>query len=151
MYEVWKNLRRRLRTSLGPGLAYFSRKNIYARQWDAYVNAFPEISAATSRDLDWPGDEWGSPESWEQLYEELFVPAGVKDWQRAIEIGPGSGKYTVKVLADSRAIVRAYDVSAEFLKVCETRCTEASRENRLSLHLLSSRRADQLLTDITNC
>jgi SAM-dependent methyltransferase len=151
MHRVWKNWRSRLKTSLAPGLAYLSRKNIYARQWDAYVNAFAEINSATSRRVDWPGDEWGTPEGWKELYEELFVPAGVKVWQRAVEIGPGSGKYTVKVLADSPAVVRAYDVSAEFLKVCETRCNKAIREDRLSLHLLNSEQPDQMLTDIVNC
>jgi hypothetical protein len=72
----------------------------------------------------------------------------VVEWQRAIEIGPGSGKYTVKVLEASQSIVRAYDVSPQFLKVCEARCHEWINRSRLSLQLLGTRRPDQMLCDI---
>ena len=100
-------------------------RNPYARYWDKYVERFfPRINARAGAQYEWPGDEWGGPEVWEGIHRQLLVPAGVQNWQRAVEIGPGSGKYTLQVLTDSQTVVRAYDVSAQFLKVCETRCEE---------------------------
>ncbi len=61
--------------------------------------------------VEWPGDEWGDPAQWERFYQELFVKHGVSDWQKAVEIGQGSGKYTLKVLSNPDVHIRAYDVS----------------------------------------
>src|SRR5262249_8482932 len=74
---------------------------------------------------------------------------GVHDWQRAVEIGPGSGKYTLRVLAGSPAVVRAYDISPQFLKVCEARCERLITEGRLSLQLLNGITTDQMLADLS--
>ena len=125
-------------------------QSIYGRYWDHYVERWGKTHQPDS-EYQWPGDEWGSERGWEGLFQGLFVPAGVKDWRRAVEIGQGSGKYTAKVLANSQAIVRAYDVSPRFLEVCEERCQEWIKGGRLSLHLLSTDRPDRMLSDLSAC
>src|SRR5690242_13487394 len=96
-------------------------QGIYAEAWDGYVESWPELNKLLGGKLEWVGDEWGSADGWGAVYRELFIPAGVSAWQRAVEIGQGSGKYTLKVLTGSEATVRAYDVSPKFLQVCEQR------------------------------
>lgn len=119
--------------------------------WDQYVKEWPEVNRSLGGQLGWPGDEWGSPEGWERTYQRLFVPAGVKNWERAVEIGPGSGKYTLRVLANPKTAVRAYDVSPQFLEVCQARCQEPVNQGRLSLHLLDLTSADRMASDLNNC
>jgi SAM-dependent methyltransferase len=119
---------------------------IYGRYWDYYVRRWEDLQKREGHER--PGDEWGTPSGWEWMFDRLFVPAGVATWERAVEIGPGSGKYTLKVLAASSAQIRAYDVSAEFLRVCEERCRTHIDSGRLSLHLLGADRADGLLLDV---
>ena len=119
----------------------------YGRFWDEWVDRWEVIRG--ERDLAWPGDNWGSPEGWDELFQAIFEPAGVSDWQRAVELGPGSGKYTLKVLEASRAQVRAYDVGERFLEVCSTRCNDAVESGRLVLEPLDTAQADWLLADLT--
>jgi hypothetical protein len=119
-------------------------KSIYGRTWDHYAETWKSADGSHR----WPGDEWGTAQMWDALYKQLFVPANVSQWQRAVEIGQGSGKYTLKVLEGSAATVRAYDVSAKFLKVCETRCADWINRSRLSLQVLEPGRADYLLDDL---
>ena len=122
---------------------------IYGRFWDHYVdNVSPKINERAGGAFEWPGDEWGSPAAWSQRFDDLFVPA-VADWERAVEIGPGAGKYTVKVLEASPAVVRAYDVSQRFLDLCSERCDEHVRAGRLSTHLLDAVDPAQLLDDLS--
>lgn len=123
-------------------------RSVYGSQWDNYVRGWGD---ARSGRLEWPGDEWGNPETWERVFNRLFVPAEVASWKRAVEIGPGSGKYTLKVLESSPAEVRAYDISGRFLEVCEERCREQVEGGRLSLHLLSVTQPDQILSDLEAC
>jgi hypothetical protein len=110
----------------------------YGRGWDRYVERHDQEG--------WPGDEWGEPDWWEALFDELFRPF-VTDWKRAVEIGQGSGKYTLKVLAESEATIRAYDVSARFLGVCEERCRDQIEAGRLSLHLIGEE-SGQMLSEL---
>ncbi len=122
----------------------------YGRYWDYYVDNWEDLHSENGR-FEWPGDEWGNPLAWERLYRSLFVPARVASWERAVEIGPGSGKFTQKVLKNSSAQVRAYDVSEKFLEVCETRCAEHIGRERLSLHLLGGLEPDEMLSDLLSC
>jgi len=117
--------------------------------WDRYVEQWKSGEGAEA--LEWPGDEWGTPKLWDSLLRWFFAPAGVGGWERAVEIGQGSGKYTLGVLAASPATVRAYDVSPEFLRICEQRCGDMIEQGRLSLHLLDSPRPDQMLMDLEDC
>jgi hypothetical protein len=122
----------------------------YSRFWDTYVvEQFERNKRAVGRDFEYPGDEWGSPTEWEAQFQRLFTPAGVHEWERAIEIGQGSGKYSIKVLSQSAAVLHAFDVSAEFLKVCERRCQDWVRRGRLRLNLLNTDRPDYILAETT--
>lgn len=123
----------------------------YGAYWDYYVDHWKDYHQSENAGLEWAGDEWGNPLGWEGLYREIFNPAGVADWQRVVEIGPGSGKYTLKVLGDSACRIRAYDVSSQFLKVCEQRCRDWIDQERLSLHLLEATRPDELLLNLRGC
>ena len=123
---------------------------IYGRFWDHYVdiwNQTPEWSEGKR----WPGDEWGTPETWDSDFNALFGVAGVGSWKRAVEIGSGSGKYTSKVLESSEAEVRAYDVSHKFMQVCATRCKDWIDRGRLSMNLLGIERASQMLESLEGC
>jgi osmotically-inducible protein OsmY len=124
-----------------------SSRGIYSKYWDDFISNWHDRPALRASGHQWPGDEWGSPREWEYLFKKMFVPAGVEQWKQAIEIGPGSGKYTLKVLGASPAVVRAYDVSAAYLDVCGTRCRELVDEGRLSLHLLDPKRPDQMVAE----
>src|SRR5438034_428649 len=99
------------------------------RVWDTYVERWDPArllkNHAESSEPSWPGDEWGAPKLWEKRHERLFVPAGVEHWRKAIEIGPGSGKFTLNVLGNPHVVVRGYDVSRRFKEVCEKRCEGA--------------------------
>src|SRR5262245_16742520 len=103
----------------------------YGRYWDFYVEKWEDLHKTP--DLHWAGDEWGTPEGWENLYARLLVPAGANHWRQAVEIGPGSGKYTLKVLRNTACHVRGYDVSPKFLGVCRERCPEVINDRRLTL------------------
>src|SRR5438093_1353416 len=123
-------------------------RGIYSTFWDQYVQNWEEKNKRFGTKRRWPGDEWGDSEHWERVFRRLFVGAGVSGWTRAVEIGPGSGKYTEKVLAGSSATVRAYDVSEKFLSVCGTRLKRAIDESRLNLRLLALQAPDELYADL---
>ncbi|MDQ3678047.1 MAG: class I SAM-dependent methyltransferase [Actinomycetota bacterium] len=122
---------------------------IYGRFWDHYVeNLSEKLSHGDDGALDWPGDEWGSPAAWSARFADLFEPA-VGEWRRAVEIGPGSGKYTLKVLERTPDVaVRAYDTSAKFLQVCMQRCEQHVSSGRLSPNVLHAVDPAQLLDDL---
>ncbi|MDQ3588596.1 MAG: class I SAM-dependent methyltransferase [Actinomycetota bacterium] len=126
-----------------------TQAGVYGRFWDHYVENL--AAGMTQRHGDepaWPGDEWGSPAAWAERFADLFEPA-VSGWERAVEIGPGSGKYTLKVLERSpEAVLRAYDVSAKFLEVCTERCGDHVSNGRLTPHLLHAVDPAQLLDDL---
>jgi hypothetical protein len=117
------------------------------RTWDRYLETWQGEHNADGK-YEWPGDEWGTPASWDELYANLFETAGVAGWQHAVEIGPGSGKYSDRVLRGSHATIRAYDVSAEFMRVCEQRCAPWIDANRLSLHLIEGQSPTEMLDDL---
>jgi len=126
-------------------------KSIYARFWDKYAETWNQIKPSLGESCVWPGDEWGNAATWEDMFQQLFVRAGVTTWERAVEIGAGSGKFTLRVLGASSAQVRAYDVSAQYLKVCENRCGEWVQKRRLSLNLLNTSMASHMLSDLRAC
>jgi chitin disaccharide deacetylase len=124
-------------------------RGTYGRYWDYYVERFESRKAEDANgELEWPGDEWGSPAAWKKRFDGLFPAARIADWHRAVEIGPGSGKYTLKLLEESAAEVRGYDVSERFLEVCRERCQEHVGSGRLGLHRLAAVDPGQLLDDL---
>jgi hypothetical protein len=127
--------------------------SIYQSYWDWYVKGWYEghpratgSKAPLSEELEWPGDEWGDSA---RIFKQLFVPAGVARWDRAVEIGPGSGKYTLPVIEHSEAIVRAYDVSSAYMEICRERCRDQIDSGRLELELLDLRYPGYMLGDLS--
>jgi len=102
----------------------------FARAWDDYAaRARPEAGH-------WPGDEWGDERLWSAWFRRLFEEQGVASWRRAIEIGPGAGKYTARVLAASEARLLALDVSERFRRLCEQRLHDWIERDRLRVHAI---------------
>lgn len=62
-------------------------KNTFGGAWDSYADR------ARAEGQEWPGDDWGSVELWDQWFDRLFVPNGVANWQRSVELGQGTGNY----------------------------------------------------------
>ena len=110
----------------------------FAKAWDSYADA------ARAEGQEWPGDDWGSEELWNQWFERLFVPFEVATWQRAVELGQGTGKYTERVLSAGCAEVLACDVSARFLELCRQRLASYVESDRLHLKQIAERDPDAL-------
>ena len=122
-------MRRMVQEPAGP-------RGSFAQAWDRYVaQSVPPTSA-------WPGDEWGDAAQWRALFDRLFVPHGVAGWQRALEIGPGGGKYTELVLRAGAAQVAALDVSAAFQRACVQRLSADVASGRLLPRLVDERDPD---------
>lgn len=119
------------------------------RTWDRYLETW-QLEHNANQNYEWPGDEWGNPQTWADLFSNLFEAAGAADWRHAVEIGPGSGKYTDRLLGESKAEIRAYDVSADFMRVCEKRCAEWIADGRLSLHLIEGKSPSEMLDDLAS-
>lgn len=118
------------------------------QDWDKYVtDAFQRNAARQGGELQWPGDEWGDPESWQRTFKTLFEPAEVGSWVNAVEIGQGSGKYTKMVLdAAPQSKIVAFDSSAEYLKVCAERLADDVAAGRLFLEHLPRQRSDEMIS-----
>ena len=110
--------------------------------WDRYVESFgakkAAFSARAGRPIEIPGDEWGDPNGWRRRVAALF---GTRLDARlpilAMEIGPGSGKYThlfLEAFPQSRIV--ACDVSVRFLDILRNENAEAIQSHRLIPELL---------------
>jgi SAM-dependent methyltransferase len=110
----------------------------FAAAWDRYV------AQSVPGGVQWAGDEWGDEALWQAWFARLFVPHGVASWRRAIEIGPGGGKYTQRVLDAGNATVAALDVSAAFQQVCAQRLAAHVANGRLLLRLVDERDPDAI-------
>lgn len=112
----------------------------HSRVWDRYVEEWTGKG--------WPGDEWGTPATWDAVYRRYFV--GVESWDKAVEIGPGSGKYTEKVLQSPGVAVRGYDVSRRYLAKCAERCRPHVESGRLDLRLIDTSTPRFMLDDLSD-
>ncbi|MCA8944120.1 MAG: class I SAM-dependent methyltransferase [Planctomycetes bacterium] len=99
----------------------------FGASWDRYVEDAKAAGQA------WPGDDWGDETLWRAWFDRLFVGFGVDGWQRAVEIGQGTGKYTKFVLDAGRAELLACDVSQRFLDLCGERLVDDVAAGRLKL------------------
>src|SRR3989338_1593546 len=109
----------------------------YADYWDGYVRHFPKRKGAYGEHVEWPGDEWGTPQNWKTLFSDLFLSKIDPAPKTAIEIGPGAGKYTFMFLeAYASARLVAADVSRAYMQVLEERCAEHIKAGRLSTALI---------------
>ena len=116
----------------------------YGSTWDNYVEHYRQ----QERSDGFPGDEWGNPGWWNICYDRLLNRAGASNWQRAVEIGPGSGKYTELLLERSTAEVIGFDVSEKFVGVLRDRAAKYIEQNRLKISLLGCREPDEMLVRI---
>ncbi len=110
----------------------------YGKYWDHYVsedfnNVIKDVKDENGQPkYRWPGDEWGDQEFWNKVFDKLFVKHVPTESRFFVEIGPGSGKYSVLVLEEFRdAKLKCFDVSAEFLNVLKTRCQKHINEGGL--------------------
>lgn len=108
----------------------------YAKCWDRYVSEdFNYINVKDEHGqpkYEWPGDVWGNPELWNKVFNTLFVKHLPPEFRYFVEIGPGSGKYSLLVLEEYKdARLKCFDVSAEFLNVLKKRCQKPINEGRL--------------------
>lgn len=139
------NIRRILRELYSRVGSKLTDNGFYGQSWDSYVIGFHDSEYA---DHVYPGDEWGTPASWEDTYQRLLENSGATDWQRVVEIGSGNGKYTSMLLQRSAATILACDVSKAFLKVLTKRCRSEKESGRLRTVHLKGRAPDELLTAI---
>ncbi len=112
--------------------ADFSRSS-YQEVWDDYVEDYRK-----SGDKDkLPGDEWGTPESWTRLFNNLFIPNIERSSTRFVEIGAGAGKYTKLVLDHFRdSSVHTFDVSPKYTDILIDRFQNEISQNRVFTSLI---------------
>jgi SAM-dependent methyltransferase len=102
-------------------------ESLYRRHWDYYAEK------AAKNDRGWPGDEWGTETSWQWIFDKMFLSHGASEWASCVEVGSGSGKYTLRVLQASPIVhVIAADVSSKFQGYCRKRLEQAGVENRVT-------------------
>jgi SAM-dependent methyltransferase len=116
------------------------RASFHGRIWNRYVRHALAADPGTR-----PGDEWGSAAVWGWRFGALFEPAGVAEWRTALEIGPGTGKYTRLVLERSPALVHCLDVSRAFLGLLEQELAAFVAAGRVRPALLGGERPDEVL------
>lgn len=108
----------------------------FASAWDRYVDEARRSGQA------WPGDDWGDAVLWNAWFQRLLGDFGAARWQRAVEIGQGTGKYTSRALAAGPVQVLACDVSERFLGLCRERLAEHVASGRLRTAQLDERDPD---------
>jgi SAM-dependent methyltransferase len=113
----------------------------YVQYWNRYASNYKP-----TEDRPWPGDEWAGPSHWANVFQNLFLSHLPSDTATAIEIGPGSGKYTLKFLeAFPGSKVIAADISPAYLEVLRERCAAEIQTGRLVPGLIEDHQSiDQL-------
>lgn len=105
--------------------------------FDDYVsNDFPNRRDAEGRGFRWPGDEWADEVLRTNTYALLLTPPQDGEWKQAVEVGPGSGKYTEMLLEQSNVEVTAFELSPGLLGALETRCAPSIAAGRLDARLI---------------
>ncbi len=119
--------------SAGPGLRPQATPAVSQySHWDYYA------AKVQPRDDFWPGDEWGSEATWDLLFRRLFEPSGVSGWRRCVEIGAGSGKYSLKTLRASSAELIAADISAGYQSHFRARMEQEGLAHRVTPVLIDN-------------
>jgi cyclopropane fatty-acyl-phospholipid synthase-like methyltransferase len=141
---IWRSIKRfRALLSINAALqgdTFVSK--FYGASWNTYVK---EMFDKTKQPHHvYPGDEWGNPEWWNITYARLLTRAGSGKWEKAVEIGAGSGKYTDLLLKRSACSILAADVSVEFLNVLKEREKEQIDSGRLHTYLMPGRHPGEL-------
>ncbi len=114
-----------------------------AGYWDHYVakqfNQMNEKVEYGRPKYKFPGDEWANPQFWAKVIDELFVKNLPCHAQYLVEIGPGSGKYSLLVLDQYKdAKLKCFDISAQYLNVLKKRCKQSIDQGRLEPVLMDN-------------
>jgi SAM-dependent methyltransferase len=105
--------------------------------YDHYVtHDFPQRRGPDGSAFRWAGDEWVSPAVQENTFQLLLGDLEGQTCRRAIEIGPGSGKYTEMLLERTQAKISAYEFSAAFLSQLKERCRPEIDNGRLTARFI---------------
>lgn len=121
----------------------------YHEDWDEYVEnwkvyAGREAGGEGNRTLAFPGDEWGTPASWDRVAETFLLPYLPREGKGiAVEIGQGSGKYTLRVLGALARII-CFDVSRRFLEVARSRLDTGADAGKVSFEFLELSRCYEI-------
>lgn len=122
----------------------------YADDWDEYVKNSSKYSRMepTNKgrmDLIYPGDEWGTPEEWAVFSNRFLKPFLPDDLSGiAVEIGQGSGKYTLEIVDKTSQII-CIDVSEEFMKIAKERLKSYSEQDRVHFELLKLQNCNEIV------
>ena len=65
----------------------------------------------------------------------------------AVEIGQGSGKYTLEVISKAKQII-CLDVSEEFMNIAKKRLSQHKDKNKVSFELLRLRNCNEILNSL---
>jgi hypothetical protein len=99
----------------------------------------PEWRVLNQKDdhYEWPGDEWGSKQTAEYLFEGTLSSVLDIEPKYLCEFGAGSGRYTS--IAFERfpdVTILSFDVSVEFEKALKQRCSSKVKSGKLENFLL---------------
>jgi GT2 family glycosyltransferase len=125
----------------------------YADDWDEYVKHFSEYVKREPRnvgteDLVYPGDEWGTPYEWATYADKFLNPFLPDDLTGiAVEIGPGSGKYTMKVIDKTKRMI-CYDVSEQFIKIAQDRLSRYIAAGKVEFELLKLTNCSEIINSL---
>ena len=104
-------------------------RNRYADDWNGYSENWEAQYAGRYANL---GDEWCDDGTAERRRDEHLFAAVAAPWLDAnssvLEIGPGGGKWTVRLASRSKEVV-AFDVASAMLRRTQSRCDAACLTN----------------------
>ena len=118
-----------------------SKPRSYHSDWDTYVESWEfyatlEPSNKNRADLVLPGDEWGTKKQWNRItntYLKPYLPENSTGI--AVEIGQGTGKYTLRVV-DSVSKIVCFDVSKKFIEIAESKLKDHIEQGTVFLEFL---------------
>jgi ubiquinone/menaquinone biosynthesis C-methylase UbiE len=103
--------------------------NRYARDWNEYSRSW---DAQFGRDYSHLGDEWNDDATQQrerdQFYFRTYAERFLKKDMTALEIGPGGGKWTVRIAPLVKKMI-VMDVSEEMLRRTEEHCRSEEISN----------------------
>jgi ubiquinone/menaquinone biosynthesis C-methylase UbiE len=101
----------------------------YARDWDSYSQTWDARFSAQYAHL---GDEWNDDGTADRKRDQFYFRAYIERWLQpgmtALEVGPGGGKWTVRLAALARRVI-VLDVAEEMLKRTRARCEALGLKN----------------------
>jgi len=123
--------------------SYADDWNEYVRNSSTYSKMEPTNKGRT--DLIYPGDEWGTIEEW-TAYSNKFLKPFLPDDSSgiAVELGQGSGKYTLQVI-DKISQIICFDVSEEFVKIAKERLRPYAGKNKVNFELLKLQNCNEIV------